>query len=171
MRPLVLLGVLAVLSIPLLGQDENPVSAWATFIGGEGADSGRNAAMDADGNMYLVGNTLSRNLHPAIFDPRSRQLDFVLQIRATGQIGWAVPLGTGPSVRDVAVAPDGTVYVLSEARIIIFDRNGSRLAEATIPKPADKRVYTSFELAADPRGGAMAAVRFDFSGPPMLPPN
>src|SRR5205823_1859783 len=83
--------------------------------------------------------------------PRSRQLDFVLQIRATGQIGWAVPLGTGPSLRDVAVAPDGTVYVLSETRIIIFDRNGSRLAEATIPKPADKRVYTSFELAADPR--------------------
>jgi hypothetical protein len=156
MRRIALAGVFAVLSVPLLSQQEHPVSAWAAYVGGNSLDYPSAAAMDAHGNMYVVGMTLSSNLHPALAGGPTRQYDFLMQILADGQLGWAVRLGDGPATRDVEVTSDGTVYVLYSTRIIIVDRNGTRIGETTLPATADHR-FGQFQLAAAPRGGVIAA--------------
>ncbi|MCA9161779.1 MAG: SBBP repeat-containing protein [Planctomycetales bacterium] len=104
---------------------------WAKQLGGSGFDYVRDMAVDASGNIHLVGNFSGT----ADFDPsaETNQLTsagdfdaFVVRLTADGELTWAKALaGTGFEVaQSLAVDANGAAYVLG-AYFTTIDLNPS----------------------------------------------
>jgi len=99
---------------------------YSTLLGGDWTDSARGVAVDAAGNAYVVGATLSVNFPttPGAFDRRLNdtctfawecQDAFLVRLNMSGEMPFASYLGgtLGPDfAMGVAVAPDGSVLVV-----------------------------------------------------------
>lgn len=96
---------------------------YSTYVGGHGSDSGNDIAVDAGGNVYVVGRTTSQNF-PAT--PGAKQITygggasdgFALKLGPAGNaISYSTYLG-GPNAdeaRSVAIDAAGNAYVVGEA--------------------------------------------------------
>jgi len=124
---LVLLG--AVLVPGAFGQ--SGFLAYSTYIGGNGADKVNSIATDAEGNVYLTGETFSADLPvtPAalqsqhagrpgtltsVFAPSALADAFVMKLGPSGELLYATYLGgSGHDLgRSIAVDADGNAYLL-----------------------------------------------------------
>lgn len=93
----------------------NPGGAieWATYLGGSDDDSGNAIAIDADGDAYIAGDTLSRDFAGASVNPlqsANRGLDdaFVAELNPAGtRLLYATYLGGGQADWANAIALDG----------------------------------------------------------------
>ncbi|MGH9855096.1 MAG: SBBP repeat-containing protein, partial [Blastocatellia bacterium] len=91
---------------------------YSTFLGGSGADSGHGVSVDAQGNVYLTGSTLSPNF-PGAMNPPGGNFDgapdgFVTKLNATGSaIVYSTYLGGArqDAGTDIAVDGAGAAYV------------------------------------------------------------
>ena len=90
----------------------DPVSNWLTFIGGSGADSAPNVAVDASGDSYVVGSSPAAWGSPVRGHAGGSDA-FVARVDATGALRWLTFLGGagGDYGIDVAVDGSGDVYV------------------------------------------------------------
>ena len=90
----------------------DPVSNWLTFVGGSGADSAPNVAVDASGDSYVVGSSPAAWGSPVRGHAGGSDA-FVARVDATGALRWLTFLGgTGGDYGiDVAVDGSGSVYV------------------------------------------------------------
>ncbi|MHB1034533.1 MAG: DUF7948 domain-containing protein, partial [Pirellulales bacterium] len=74
----------------------DPDLGWATYLGGSGEDAGLGIVVDAEGNAFLTGYTMSANFPtPGGFDTNlSGDADaFVAKVTSEGQLAWASYLG------------------------------------------------------------------------------
>jgi hypothetical protein len=89
----------------------DPVLVYSTFVGGNGFDEVRGAALDRDGNLYVTGETLSTNFPlTGPFDangPGSFSESFVVKINPSGtQRIYATYLGGSVEERSYTLAVD-----------------------------------------------------------------
>ena len=92
---------------------------FATYLGGNGGDSGNAIALDANGNVFITGTTSSTN-----FPVRNAQQPnygggndvFVAKLDPTGALLWCTYLGGSSSENSGTVATDssGAVYVTGQ---------------------------------------------------------
>jgi hypothetical protein len=90
--------------------------AWAKLFGGADVDDGRGVAVDAAGNVAVVGDSLSPSIAfggTVLLNPGAKRAGFVAYLDATGSPVWAKGLGgaLGDSTA-AAVAFDGAGNVL-----------------------------------------------------------
>ncbi|MGB8511000.1 MAG: SBBP repeat-containing protein, partial [Pyrinomonadaceae bacterium] len=96
----------------------DPVLAYSTYLGGGSSDSGQGIEVDADGNAYVVGNTVSTDfpITPGAFQTvKSGVTDvFVTKLNPAGSaLVYSTFLGgaTNDNGRDIFVDAAGNAYV------------------------------------------------------------
>jgi beta-propeller repeat-containing protein len=141
---------------------------YSTYLGGTGTDSGNGIAVDAAGNAYVTGSTLSANfpVTPGAFDTVSNRQDaFVAKLNDTGSaLLYSTFLGGGGSDvgNDITVDSSFHTYVTGQTFASIdptpfpttpgaFDsaRDGSNDAFVTKLNPAGSGVVYSTYLGGD----------------------
>jgi uncharacterized repeat protein (TIGR01451 family) len=97
----------------------DPVLALASYLGGSAADRATGVALDAAGNVYVVGETLSLDFPSAAAAPRGGTDVFVARLAA----GGAALLSTtylGGSAEEtaagIAIAADGSIVLAGSTR-------------------------------------------------------
>lgn len=101
----------------------DPPFAYSTFLGGSSSDQAKGVTTDAEGYIYVAGETSSNDfpLGPGHLNiaTKSQSLAFITKIdpNAAGAAGlvWSTYLGGvtgGDTAKDVGLDPDGNVYVV-----------------------------------------------------------
>lgn len=100
--------------------------AFSTFIGSLGAEQANGVAVDADGNVYVVGQTDSTSFPVlnAIQPTKAAGLDvFVAKVAADGSgLMWATYLGGNGDDTGIAIAvdPEGCAYITGRTTSLNF---------------------------------------------------
>ena len=161
----------------------DPVVTFSTFLGGSSFDTARAIAVDATGNTYLVGGTLSTNF-PTVnpIQPTLHGSDgdaFVTKINAAGSaILYSTYLGGSFTQQALGVAVDaaGNAYVVGETASTdfpvtpgAFDTTGSSTGDAFVSKldtTGSQLIYSTYlgGTGSGPYGDAALAVAVDGSG-------
>jgi hypothetical protein len=92
--------------------DSNGNRIWNTFMGSEGSDDGLSMAIDADGNVYVAGE--SNATWGAPVNPHAGSVDaFVVKLDNNGNRIWNTFMGSEGQDRGGGIAVDalGNVYV------------------------------------------------------------
>jgi hypothetical protein len=112
----------------------DPMLVFSTYLGGSGSDGGEGIAVDELGNIYVAGNTNSRDfpVTPNAFQTELRSVlsasnVFVTKIDASGAflvystyLGGTGYLGSGDLARRVAVDGEGSAHVVGSTPSIDF---------------------------------------------------
>jgi hypothetical protein len=138
MRAIVCLAVLVCLAAPVVQPRAATAEvAFATFLGGSDFDDGRDVAVDAAGNVYVVGSTSSPDfpvvgaLQGALAEPTTSDA-FVVKIAPDGRtVVFATYLGGTATDSATAVAVDetGAVYVAGTTQSKDFPLRNAMQAE------------------------------------------
>jgi len=117
-----------------------PATQAATLVsdttwGGPGSEVTEGTAIAADGSTYLAGFTRS-------FDPFDQSHIFLVKIAPNDSITWQRTWDgpgdfTNHEARDVAVAPDGSVYVTGFTGADVVLLKFAELYDAVLPAFAD----------------------------------
>ena len=93
----------------------DPVLSWATYLGGSGLDSAAAVAVDAAGNSYYCGKSLSTDfpLEDPYQDTQNEEEVFITKMDASGEIVWSTYLGGGrdDTAEAAVIGPDGNLFV------------------------------------------------------------
>lgn len=91
---------------------------YSTYLGGSGDEIGLGAAVDDQGNFYVVGNTTSSDFPTTAGAARSSygggQDAFLVKVDASGSLVYSTYLGGSglEDARGVGVDRSGNIYVL-----------------------------------------------------------
>lgn len=146
--------------------DRNGTELWRRQPGTSNWDSAEGVATDADGNVYVVGETIGR-----LGGAKKGSSDvFVIKFDRDGQIVWKRQPGTREwdTAFGVAAHADGTVFVVgetdaalagpykgsSDAFVISFDRDGQYRWKR---QPGTSGFDAAFGIAAGPDGNITVA--------------
>ncbi len=103
-------------------------SAWSTYLGGDNKDIARGVGVDAEGNIYVAGDTNSDGWITGSLDTtRNGGRDvFVAKFSSAGAFLWATYLGGSgnETTYDMVVSPTGNVYVVGETASLNWATNG-----------------------------------------------
>jgi Beta-propeller repeat len=137
--------------------DDGGQRLWARQPGTKGFDAARSVATDADGNVYVAGQT-----EGALGGREKGDGDaFVIKYDGDGHRLWARQPGTrlGDTANGVATDMDGNVYIAggtefvlrgdSDAFVAKYDRDGHRL---WTQQPASGRPDNALGVATDAEG-------------------
>lgn len=132
---------------------------YATFLGGNHVDDGLGVAVDAAGNAYVSGRSLSSDFPttPGAFDTVSGNKGFVAKLNATGSaLLYSTYVGTLGPGNDVAVDAAGNAYVAGSgaagAYVAKVNATGSALLYTTLLNGSAADVATA--IALDDAGSA-----------------
>lgn len=91
----------------------DPFLEFSTYFGGSSYDSINSAVTDAQGNLYVAGETSSGSLTNSSAAPRSSRDAFIAKFNSTGTQVSVVYLGGSDydSGRGIALDPAGNIYV------------------------------------------------------------
>jgi hypothetical protein len=100
--------------------DSSGALQWNTFLGSSGADLGYGVAVDENGNVYVVGESITTWGAPVRAHTQDSYYDaFIAQLDSSGDLHWHTFLGGGATDSGGGIAVDGSrnVYVagISEA--------------------------------------------------------
>ena len=91
---------------------------WSTYIGGEGLDQALGTAVDAEGNVYVVGVTAAGEWvsdgWTTGWNQQWTHAGFVVKLTSDGQHAWSSYIGGDEGrtrANAVATGPDGNVFV------------------------------------------------------------
>jgi len=135
--------------------------AWATYLGGTGADSASGIALDASGNVWLAGATASADFPNA--QGWSEGGDFLVGLKVSGAaLVYAARYPTGTVAQSLAVDSAGLLHTAGSAGAV------SQIAPSgkTVP-----RIFGIANAAYGPVGGQMARGEvISIYGPHIGPP-
>jgi uncharacterized delta-60 repeat protein len=176
---------LIILSISLaVGSVKGQTLLTETTWGGAGSDVAESVASAADGSSYVVGITDSFTIDP--FGNPSPKI-FVVKFASDGSLSWQ-RIWNGTTIRglgrpDVAVSPDGSVYVTgitadngNDAALLKFDANGTLVWERNwggaasdqglaVATASDGSVYIAGTATSfGPSSSGLFVVKFDSAG-------
>jgi len=102
---------------------------WSSFLGGNSDDIGKAIAVDAIGDIYVAGRTISPDFPTdGGFDdtPDGNAEAFVAKITAAGTLAWSSFLGGigSDEARGIAVDAAGEVYVTGQTGSVNFPTTG-----------------------------------------------
>ena len=132
----------------------DPVLSYSTFLGGTGGDSGTAVAVDASGNMYLVGTTSSTNFPVTSGVVQSTLAGasnvFVTKLNSSGTPVFSTYLGGSGSDSGAGIALDasGNVYVTGTTTSTNFPTTG--VGQTTLNGSSD-----AFVTKLNPTGTAL----------------
>jgi hypothetical protein len=113
----------------------DPVLVFATFAGGASGDYARDVAVDAQGNLYVVGDTLSSNFLGLTYTPRGSNDVVVLKLNPAGtSLVYAAVIGGNNTDTGTAIGLNaaGEAYAIAHATSTNFPisnaLNPSRIA-------------------------------------------
>ena len=83
---------------------------WSTYLGGSNGDRGQDIAIDASGNIWIVGTTASPGWVSGGFDTSDNGGDdaFVAKLDSTGQLLWSSYLGGSGNEAGLGIATDSS---------------------------------------------------------------
>lgn len=118
----------------------DPVLSFSTYLGGTGAEFGRGVAVVPNGNVYVVGQTTSRDITFSNGIKASSDIDVLLaQFDPSGTLQAVVYLGGSGTDRGFGVAADSSaVYIVGDTtstNFPVFPNPGA--AQATNKGNAD----------------------------------
>lgn len=99
----------------------DPVIEYSTYLGGSGYDQGTGVALDKDNNVFITGKTSSvefplTNAYDGELTQEGYYDVFVTKFDTQGDLIFSTYLGpSGLRVPDIAVDPEGNVYVAGVA--------------------------------------------------------
>ncbi len=139
---------------------------WSTFLGGDGQDTANAVAVDARGNLYVVGTTSATWGDPARSFAGTSDA-FVAILAPTGQLAAHLFLGSPDFDAGYAVAagPDGQLWVGGESARSWgepIDRLGdwdAFVALLTVAQPPSEMPTPSSPATTSPTPGATATPR------------
>jgi hypothetical protein len=114
--------LLLLLSFPF--QSDAATYAWHTFYGQSGTDSGQAIGVDANGNVYITGQSSASwngpSNHPPIHDHAGTGMSdiFVLKLDSSGTYQWHTFYGSSAyndAAHSIAVDKSGNVYVTGDS--------------------------------------------------------
>jgi Beta-propeller repeat len=120
----------------------DPVVNFSTYFGGPSYDSINAAAMDAQGNLYVAGETSSGSLTNPSAGARASRDAFVAKFNSAGTQVSAVYMGGSDydSARGIALDPAGNIYVTGVTDSSDFPVTGGALATVA-PGSGDAFVF------------------------------
>jgi hypothetical protein len=147
----------------------DPVLNFSTYLGGPGFDAINAAATDAQGNLYVAGETSSASLTNPSAGTRSSRDAFVAKFNSAGTQVSAVYLGGGnyDSARGIALDPLGNIYVTGVTSSSDFPVTSGALAtqapgggDAFVAKlnPSFDLQYSTYLGGGSPDSGSAIAV-------------
>jgi uncharacterized repeat protein (TIGR01451 family) len=118
----------------------DPVLSFSTYLGGTGAEFGRGVAVVPNGDVYVVGQTTSRDITFSNGIKASSDIDVLLaQFDSSGTLQAVVYLGGSGADRGFGVAANGSaVYIVGDTTSTdfpVFPNSGA--AQATNKGNAD----------------------------------
>jgi hypothetical protein len=132
----------------------DPALAFSSYLGGSGFDQGWRVALDAAGNIYFTGTTASVDFPTANATPipGGNELEdaFVVKVSADGStLLYATYFGGAgfDQGRDIAVRPDGRVYVTGWTQSADFPTHNAI-------QPTYGGLDDGFVVQLDPEGDA-----------------
>ena len=95
----------------------DPVLAYATYLGGSSTDRGRGISVDAAGNAYVTGDTLSTEFPttPGSLQPSNSAAAFVAKFDPSGNLVYATYLGGFTCADDRCLGDAGTAIAVDLA--------------------------------------------------------
>jgi hypothetical protein len=147
----------------------DPVLNFSTYLGGPGFDSINAAATDAQGNLYVAGETSSASLTDPSAGTRSSRDAFVAKFNSAGTSVSAVYLGGNDydSATGIALDSLGNIYVTGVTNSSDFPVTSGALAthapgggDAFVAKlnPSFDLQYSTYLGGGSPDSGAAIAV-------------
>lgn len=135
----------------------DPVLTWATYYGGSDVDSAEAIAVDAQGNSYFCGDTLSTDfpLEAPFQDSISQTDAFVVKMDPSGALVWSSYLGghSNDHAEAIEVDSSGNVYVAGWTFSSDFPLEGAAQPSSggssdafitKMPPTGDRLIYSSF---------------------------
>ena len=83
---------------------------WSNYYGGNNREFLHNLAVDAEGNIYLAGRTMSTDWP----SPSDTGQGLLLALRKDGTVKWAKGFSEVDRIWAVAVAPGGTIHAVGQ---------------------------------------------------------
>lgn len=116
---------------PSLPLTIDPVIVYTKYFGGSDLDTGGPVATDAQGNVYVTGNTDSIDF-PTTTGTKARLQPPLLAYSNAGQTVTPLPVGTQTLVTAIGGANGGNVlYVATDDGIFVSGNHGSSWTQAT----------------------------------------
>ncbi len=111
----------------------DPKVRWMRYLGGDIDDRGWGLAVDAQGGIYLVGETPSDDFEGARNEWRGNTDAYVLKISGTGELRWMTYLGGSGADRGLGIATNrrGGVFVTGETSSSDFQGRRNALRGGT----------------------------------------
>ena len=109
----------------------DPMLSFSTYLGGSGAELGRGVAVDANGNVYMVGQTTSQDIRFSNGNKASSDTDVLLaKFDSTGTLQGVMYLGGSGTDRGFGVVADnGSVYIVGDTTSADFPVQNAQQAQ------------------------------------------
>ena len=149
---------------------------YSTFLGGSGDDVGDGVAVDASGNAYVVGSTLSTSTFPRVrplqnFFGGGVSDMFITMFDSTGNVTFSTYLGgfSNDDASAIAVDNDGNAYVAGATISSNFPVKNSLQTlkgggDAVVLKITGLISFNITGRVTDAVGGGLSAVTMTLSG-------
>jgi hypothetical protein len=134
-----------------------------TFLGGLEWDEATDVEVDDDGNRYVTGFTMSRDLPEAVpLGPGGITDAFVARISPDDTLVWTVVLGGSglDAGNGLALDDDGNVYVTGRTGSVDFPVDGALQSELNGDECTGEPCLDAFVTKLDPDGGIVFSTYF-----------
>lgn len=130
----------------------DPVVSYVKYFGGSGSSAASVIATDAQGNVYMAGQSNSVDF-PTTSNSFERRVPPPLHVLSNaGKTNSAVQVGTAANVSAVAGTPDGTIlYAFTSQGFLLSGDGGATWQQtAPLPVPNTPQSITVNNIALDP---------------------